>query len=231
MRARTVLVACAVIMAVGCEFMPGTEAYQIEQAKRSVAKLLIDPESVQFQNVVARQGYVCGELNGRNRMGAFVGFKRFLVKLDGEDPIIDPQFDYADLLSAEDSCSALQSNSYASISTRISACDRAMEQRRAATLQEAFDASWTKHCGIPAASSIYRPPLGDTQSDNAVVPVADQLPQTGTADMKPDDEGVDGPLVDENGLPVKSAAPTPPQSTGNEDASTTVNGSGETSQQ
>src|SRR5688500_5459616 len=103
MRCKAIIAACALGFALAsCEFMPGTGASRVAQAKRAVAKLLIDPDSAQFRNVTTRNGYVCGELNSKNRMGAFVGFTRFLVKLDGDDPLIDPEFDYADLISAED---------------------------------------------------------------------------------------------------------------------------------
>lgn len=205
MRATATLVTCILaFVTAGCEFMPGTEAYRIEQAKRAVAKLLIDPASAQFQNVVARDGYVCGEVNGRNRMGGFVGFKRFLVPLDGDSPLIDPEFDYQDLLTAEDSCEALQSNSYASVSSAIAACRRAEEQRSAAKLQGVFDSSWSKHCSPTGNARVYRPPLSKTQSTNDVARVTGAENAVQVDESR--DEGSRTPLVDENSMPLRTGS-------------------------
>ena len=53
-----------------CEYMPGTEAYQQAQAERAISQMLIDPASAQFRHVQSHDGFVCGEVNGKNRMGA-----------------------------------------------------------------------------------------------------------------------------------------------------------------
>lgn len=53
---------------------------RVAGAKKQVADLLKDPNSAQFQNVkVGYAGTVCGEVNGKNAYGAYVGFKRFMV--------------------------------------------------------------------------------------------------------------------------------------------------------
>ena len=43
---------------------------------------MLDPNSAQFRNVkgdiAPLGGLVCGEINGKNSMGAYVGFKKFL---------------------------------------------------------------------------------------------------------------------------------------------------------
>jgi hypothetical protein len=53
---------------------------------------LTDPGSAQFRNVVQMPGYVCGEVNAKNRMGGFNGYRRFYVE-DSKNgaAIIDPQ--------------------------------------------------------------------------------------------------------------------------------------------
>lgn len=197
-----------------CEFMPGTEAHRVAQAKRAVATMLIDPASAQFRNVSARNGYVCGELNGKNRTGGFVGFKRFVVKLDGEDALIDPEFDYADLLSADESCRSLSQNSYASLSTSLSACQRAAEQRSAANLQASFDDRWQNHCSFTSKATVYRPPLADTPSaldaDEVLPRPAEPSGANEPTDMV-DAESVAAnaadttPSVDADGNPITSA--------------------------
>jgi cytochrome c-type biogenesis protein CcmH/NrfG len=51
-------------------------------AKRQlVTNQLKDPFSVQFRNeVLTRDGWLCGELNSKNGFGAYVGYSRFLVR-------------------------------------------------------------------------------------------------------------------------------------------------------
>ncbi|ATC26499.1 hypothetical protein [Caulobacter vibrioides] len=39
---------------------------------------LRDPSSAQFRDVRARGDVVCGEVNGKNGFGAYVGFRRFI---------------------------------------------------------------------------------------------------------------------------------------------------------
>lgn len=122
----------------GCQFLPGTDAYKEEKAKDAAAALLIDPSSAQFRNVVAKSNAVCGEINGKNRMGAYVGFTRFYVTTDTWTAHLDPQFDESELASSEDLCASMQSNSYSSVSSTASACNRAAEQRLTQALQESF---------------------------------------------------------------------------------------------
>lgn len=53
---------------------------RINWAQEAVAAKLLDGESARFRNVgkIADIG-VCGEVNGKNRIGAYAGFKRFVV--------------------------------------------------------------------------------------------------------------------------------------------------------
>ncbi len=48
-------------------------------AKRRVAEVALDPAAVQFRNVHMRGSWVCGEYNGKNRYGAYVGYQWFVV--------------------------------------------------------------------------------------------------------------------------------------------------------
>lgn len=48
-------------------------------AKEAVAAQLKDPASAQFKDVRKVKDYVCGEVNGKNAYGGYVGFKRFFV--------------------------------------------------------------------------------------------------------------------------------------------------------
>lgn len=60
-----------------------TEVEAIESAQESVRRSLKDPGSAQFRNVRLVSWYsgkvVCGEVNGKNSYGGYVGFKRFVA--------------------------------------------------------------------------------------------------------------------------------------------------------
>lgn len=53
------------------------EEHELTEHIKSQVK---DPNSVAFRNVMGN----CGEINAKNGFGAYVGFKRFLVKPDGQ---------------------------------------------------------------------------------------------------------------------------------------------------
>lgn len=52
----------------------------IKEAKEQVANSMIDPESARYRNLflseLATQA-LCGEINGKNRYGGYVGFQKF----------------------------------------------------------------------------------------------------------------------------------------------------------
>lgn len=56
------------------------------EAKKSVANMLKDPGAAQFRGVVARRylsgTVVCGEVNGKNSYGAYIGYRRFLASVN-----------------------------------------------------------------------------------------------------------------------------------------------------
>lgn len=71
MRVAMVLTSAALLL--GCD-------RSIEEAQKIAADGLKDPAATQFRNVKkGSPGFVCGELNGKNSYGAYVGFKRFYV--------------------------------------------------------------------------------------------------------------------------------------------------------
>lgn len=198
-----------------CEYMPGTEAYRVAYAQQSAAELLIDPSSAMFQNVDYRSDYVCGEINGKNRMGGFVGYKRFFVRLAEDAAQIEPSFEMMDLIEAEESCRSQSASTYATISSRASTCTRAEEQRRAFVAQAAFENTWSKHCKPLSQSSVYRPPLTDPFSyvqpeepDGEDVSATENqvVAEPETESNLPLDNIVEGdvvaPLVDADGNPI-----------------------------
>lgn len=75
-------------------FIPTAKDWRAQsKAEASAASKLIDPSSAQFRNVhVVRWSVgrtVCGEINGKNAFGAYVGFTRFAASYKGE-AFIDP---------------------------------------------------------------------------------------------------------------------------------------------
>lgn len=97
----------------GCQFMPGTAAYKEEKAKNIAAQLLIDPSSALFRAVRTGDGAVCGEINGKNRMGAYVGFTRFYVSTGNWGAFLEPD--------AGDGAESLTGDTFASLWT--SSCE------------------------------------------------------------------------------------------------------------
>jgi hypothetical protein len=81
----TVGVALLILPLSGCS----TEKRDAEIAVR---KELTDPASAQFQNVVAKGEYVCGEVNSKNKMGGYIGFRHFYVDGRGKGAaVVDPR--------------------------------------------------------------------------------------------------------------------------------------------
>jgi len=69
---------------------------QEEQRKEQVTRDLYDPYSAQFRNLTNHHGALCGEINAKNKFGAYVGFKRFYssnasarIEPD-DDPTLEP---------------------------------------------------------------------------------------------------------------------------------------------
>lgn len=64
----------------GREFQAGNYSNFVARAKASIASSVKDPSSVQFQSLFisgTKLAVLCGELNGKNSYGAYVGFRRF----------------------------------------------------------------------------------------------------------------------------------------------------------
>lgn len=55
-----------------------------EQYRSIVISGFADPNSAQFRNeALSKEGFYCGEVNAKNKMGGYVGFKRVLVRVAG----------------------------------------------------------------------------------------------------------------------------------------------------
>jgi hypothetical protein len=55
------------------------------RVKRALEPVLYDPFSLRLRNVRSgRNGATCGQVNAKNRLGAYVGFRDFVVGRDGQ---------------------------------------------------------------------------------------------------------------------------------------------------
>lgn len=61
------------------------------EAQEAVARDLRDPASAQFRDVKVYPKYVCGEVNGKNGVGAYAGFTRFWYNRETKEYAIDPR--------------------------------------------------------------------------------------------------------------------------------------------
>lgn len=76
-----IFVAAMFLFIAGAALYWYVELRLIDAARKAVANQLTDPESVQFREL-KRYGSktVCGQFNGKNQMGGYVGFRRFTFK-------------------------------------------------------------------------------------------------------------------------------------------------------
>lgn len=199
------LVGLALVLAAGaCHLIPGTDAHDQAKAREAVASTLIDPSSAQFRDMRRVDGFVCGEVNGKDRMGAYAGFVRFYVDSASWTAVLDPQFDLQNLDAARRLCA---------LSDFIgSACTRRFEEEAKQSLQLSFDTTWLTRCEAsrPSASRV---PYDPTRSaENAIDDLDINLGTTNVrADSIAEDNEIwfappeDSPLVDADGNPLNSA--------------------------
>ena len=76
------------------------KAFDIAKAKELIADEFSDPDSVKFRRMFISELmnpkgeavlYLCGEVNAKNRMGGYTGYRRFLV--DQSMALVDPGAD------------------------------------------------------------------------------------------------------------------------------------------
>jgi hypothetical protein len=155
---------------------------------------------------------VCGEVNGKNRMGAYVGFLRFYVRTSNWDAVLDPQFNHQDLASARALC-------ISGASFDASSCNRQAEEEAKQASQSAFNATWAAQCvrrGAPSSQAPYDP----THSYN-LVDVSSSMSEltnehVGSPPLDDDTTWIappsDMPMVDVDGNPLNSTQSEPPPS-------------------
>jgi hypothetical protein len=69
--------------------LAGCNQVAIHKAEQRVAHNLIDPSSAQFREVeLGKDDLVCGQVNSKNRMGGYTGFRGFMVQ--GDEVMFEP---------------------------------------------------------------------------------------------------------------------------------------------
>lgn len=97
----------AVVLA-SCQYVPGTEQNAIYKARKAVEYGLTDPTSPLFRNervvqLDREKKAVCGEVNAKNRMGAYVGFTPFAYDIATGKAVLRP----VDMVTNEDAMAIL----------------------------------------------------------------------------------------------------------------------------
>lgn len=162
-----ILTTVALLVIAGCDRIPGTEANRIAKGEQVAAALLIDPSSAQFRKTFLRPGpkakdekaegprwVVCGEINGKNRNGAYVGFSRFLANPESDDALLEPTTSTTEeeVQRAIDQCARGANGpiySEADRDIRLMQCQRARElvTERASAVE--FNATYDAVCDAP----------------------------------------------------------------------------------
>lgn len=96
---RLFLVAFAVLFIAGCK---PSDSQLIKIGQDKLAENLKDPASAQFKGMFFHpdssqsgsnaSGYVCGELNGKNSYGAYVGYERVYIHVKAKPRWLIPLF-------------------------------------------------------------------------------------------------------------------------------------------
>lgn len=94
-------VAVIALLCASCSVIPGTDAHTEKQAREILSDTLFDADTAKLRNVRSDidrlhktdAKILCGEVNSKNRMGAYVGFHRFLVVPGERFAVVDPQAD------------------------------------------------------------------------------------------------------------------------------------------
>lgn len=156
------IIAVAALALASCDRIPGTDAYKIKVSEKVVADGMYDPAAAQFRNAMMRtvpevggkiSDAYCGEVNGKNQMGAYVGFRRVVVIGDPPTTWIDPQWETTErqVRNYVTMCEGVESlrDWLVEYVPDYSTCHKARTLAAEFAEQAAFNAVWRKACGKP----------------------------------------------------------------------------------
>lgn len=95
--------AIAAALTVGAAvFLLATDFIDVQRARRVIEPTLLDPASAQFRGVNLYDGrFLCGEVNAKNRVGGYVGFRKFLVTFDPDQVEMEEEVSEIPALSVQ----------------------------------------------------------------------------------------------------------------------------------
>ena len=155
-----VLIAATAVYFLG--YVPGTQPAILRIGQDAAAAALIDPSSAQFRKLKTAlviegtfkgKPAVCGEINGKNRNGAYAGFSRFIAGgEEGMPAMLAPNIliDEDDYKQHEAECdNALREtksgNSFAAVTGEFE-CKQALAGAKERANLAKFDSSWKEIC-------------------------------------------------------------------------------------
>lgn len=136
MFARTIMALLAVgVSASACDRMPGTDEYRVRQ---ELSGYLLDPGSAKITILKKEGNAICGVVNAKNRMGAYVGSTPFLIDGDYPSPVLWQEPTVSDYSTwSRDGSSSAGHEAYERLENGC-----------------AFKARWSKSCSAESAAAL-----------------------------------------------------------------------------
>lgn len=127
--------------------------YAIPRARKPVVAHLSDPDSAKFRNDrIAKSGYLCGEINAKNRMGGYIGFKKFIAGtgernyIEGDGLLSTPSPSDQEMLSRVARDFDEQRLKWKMDGVNLP--EQSESEREAAIRERFFQAKWTDLCEV-----------------------------------------------------------------------------------
>jgi hypothetical protein len=166
MRAPLITAVCLLvggIIAAGYDRIPGFAPYDLRVGKALLLDTMYDAESARLRHVKRHAAVlkdspspvsICGEVNGKNHMGAYVGFQRFVVELKDKSVEIDPlvKTTQADIEKKLKQCHAYAAAGYGELMEQC--YDEEQESNEGQLKQVLFEARWIVDCALPEKRGI-----------------------------------------------------------------------------
>ncbi len=154
------ILAISVVALSGCQWIPGTDEHFVAEAEDLAAESLIDPTSAMFRKSKSfkyehesgsSKRAVCGEINGKNRNGAYVGYTRFIASPEFGAVSLQPTLMYSE---ADRERHKRECTSSANERKRFSAqyeiammkCEQAKESAEEKLIAVQFEGDWASIC-------------------------------------------------------------------------------------
>lgn len=143
----------------GCDRVPGTDAALERRSRAILTDALFDADSAKFQKMKTvslkdkdrTSNLICGEVNAKNKLGAYAGFTRFIVSQNEAGWMVDPRFAASDaeIQEAMSVCSRDQARNDDPRFTST-ACERSEQLIEQSAQQAGFNAVWDSSCADAA---------------------------------------------------------------------------------